>query len=665
MKETNGKPSRVRFREYRQRLKSRRDQADEGSEKGGPTAAKKSSPRSRSTWVLFRAFWQLVRPQRGAILMALVTLTISTALGLLPPAGTKLAVDYVLTKPPQPLPTWLQGDWVPPTPKSRLVLIGIAVVLVVVVQTIVQTTGRWIATRAVNRTQVAVRRKVFAHAMRLPLHEIQRMKSGGVTSLIREDAGGIAELIFSLLYNPWRAVIQFVGSLVILSFVDWRLMLGGLLLAPAVWLSHRTWINRIRPLHRDMRQLRQSIDASTTETFGGIRVVRTFARMRTEVTRFVQRGNYATRQSLLTWWWTRIIEIVWEVLIPLCSSGLLIYGGIQIIGGRLSLGDLLMFLVYLAMLLGPLATLAASATQFQGNLAGLDRVLDLLEQPIELAGPRNASTANGTLNNRIEPSLGQRVDRAACAGKVALHGVSFQYPESDRWVLRDVSLVAMPGQTIALVGRSGAGKTTLCNLVARFHDPSEGMIELDGRDLRSLRIESYRSLLGVVDQDVFLFDGTIGENIVYGRRRATMEQVRAAAEAAAATEFIDVLPAGFDTMIGERGVKLSGGQRQRLAIARALLADPKILILDEATSNLDSHSERLIQSSLARLLQGRTSFVIAHRLSTIVGADKIVVIDDGRIVQEGTHARLSQAEGPYRELVRLQTQPMDLSHARA
>jgi ATP-binding cassette subfamily B protein/subfamily B ATP-binding cassette protein MsbA len=338
------------------------------------------------------------------------------------------------------------------------------------------------------------------------------------------------------------------------------------------------------------------------------------------------------------WWWTRGIELIWEVLIPLASIGLLIYGGVRVLQGELTIGDVTMFLVYLTMLLGPLATLANSATTFQNNLAGLDRVLDLLQEPLE--------TSHTPPVTELDPQ--------SVAGRITFQNVSFRYPGSDQWVLRNVSIEAEPGTMVALVGRSGAGKTTLCNLVARFYDPTEGSVRLDGRDLRDFDVEHYRRLLGIVEQDVFLFDGTVGENIGYGLRNATPEQIVAAARAANADEFIRQLEGGYDTVIGERGVRLSGGQRQRLAIARALLADPRILILDEATSNLDSESERLIHQSLERLMQGRTSFVIAHRLSTILGADKIVVLEQGQVVETGTHEQLMARSGRYRQMVELQ-----------
>ncbi|MCA9007522.1 MAG: ATP-binding cassette domain-containing protein, partial [Planctomycetaceae bacterium] len=347
---------------------------------------------------------------------------------------------------------------------------------------------------------------------------------------------------------------------------------------------------------------------------------------------------------LYAWWWSSFIEIVWETLIPVASACLLLYGGWQVLQGQLTLGDLVMFLAYLLMLLGPLAVLAQSAAQFQNSLSGFDRVLDLLAEPREM-----------------ESATARTITKAEIEGQITFENVSFQYPNSTQYALQAVSLDITPGETIALVGPSGAGKTTFCNLVARFYDPTSGRVLLDGRNLIDLDVESYRNHIGVVEQDVFLFDGSIADNIGYGDRKATIEQIQYAAEIANADEFIRALPNGYQTLIGERGVKLSGGQRQRLAIARAILADPKILILDEATSNLDTESERLIQDSLTTLMQNRTCFVIAHRLSTITHASRIIVFEGGRIIESGTHEALMETGGKYKEMVLLQTSPAGVS----
>lgn len=621
-----------RYRGYRRHL---RDKAAESSA-ANPTDDKKR--RGRGFGQLLWEFLKLLRGHGWAIGFALATLTLSTLLRLAPPLATKVIVDNVLTDRPLPA-AWSESYGLPTDRYQLLYWVGALVGVISVLATAIHLIGRWYATKAVNKLQVSIRRRVFAHAVRLPLHRIYQLKSGGATSLLRDDAGGISELVFSMLYNPWRAIIQLIGSLIVLAWVDWRMMLGGIVLAPAVYATHRTWINRIRPLYRDIRSQRQLVDGQTTEAFAGMRVVRTYGRERSETTRFVVGNHLTVRQQLFVWWWTRVVELIWEVLVPAASIALLIYGGTQVLNGRLTIGDVTMFLVYLTMLLGPLATLANSATALQDNLAGLDRVLDLLAEPLETSHAPPTRT----------------LDVEKVQGRITFSNLSFKYPTSQQFVLQDINLDVEPGQTVALVGRSGAGKTTLCNLVARFYDPTEGNIQLDGTDLRDLPVEAYRSLLGIVEQDVFLFDGTIAENIGYGLRNASFAAIEQAAIAANADEFIRDLEKGYDTVIGERGVRLSGGQRQRLAIARALLADPSILILDEATSNLDSESERLIHQSLDRLMQGRTSFVIAHRLSTIARADKIVVMEQGRIVEVGTHIELMAKSGRYRQMVELQT----------
>ncbi len=629
--------SRRRFADYRQQAKSGELPAGGGFHSTGTPRSRRDRVRPASE--LLRRFFGLLTPFRGQIAWALASLTLATILALIPPAGTKFLIDYVLARKPLPEP-WASRFPQLDDPRTLLMATVAAMVAISLIKIAVHIWGRWYATRITKHIQVDVRRKVFEHAVRLPLHRVQEIRSGGVASILREDGGSVGELVFGLLYNPWRAIIQLIGSILILAWVDWTLLVGALILLPLVYFSHRAWISRIRPQFRAIRKQREQIDAGATEAFAGMRIVRAFSRQKREAGRFTTENHLMARQELYAWWWMRAVEMVWEAMMPICSAALMFYGGWRVIEGALTVGDLMMFLVYLLMLLQPLATLAESATAFQNSLSGLDRILDLLDEDLEMES--------------TDASI--RADRQTARGDIEFRGVTFTYPGADSPALVDINLQVAAGQTIALVGPSGAGKTTLCNLVARFYDPSEGMILFDGRDLRDYRVESFRTLLGVVEQDVFLFDGTIAANIAYANRDATDADIRAAAEAANATEFIDRLSDGMHTLIGERGVKLSGGQRQRLAIARAILADPKLLILDEATSNLDTESERLIQDSLAELMEGRTSFVIAHRLSTIAGADRICVVENGRITQTGTHHELMSTGGKYRTMVEQQVQ---------
>jgi ATP-binding cassette subfamily B protein len=653
--------SRGRFRAYLDRVRVRaKAKADSVSAEHAAAASPhgdgvgKSTRRSRPFISLYQEFWRLLRGHHATLIAALGTLATATLLGLVPFYGSKLVFDNVLGT--QPLPPIMARLGLPTDPRRLLAVVGLAMISVTAASVLFSMWGRWQATRITKRVQVSYRKKVFDHAVRLPLHRVYELKSGGVASILREDAGGVGDLVFSMIYNPFRAIIQLLGSLIVLIFVNWQLLIGAILLLPTVWLTHRTWINRIRPIFRDIRMTRQGIDAHAAEAFGGIRVVRAFGRRRSETRQFTGDNHYMVRQELLAWWWSRGIDIAWSLLIPLASALLLWFGGSKALADAAAVkagtlapldafttGDLVMFLAYLVALLGPIAVLAESATGLQNQLAGFDRTLDLLNESVEMP-----STPDSIM-----------INPASVAGRITFRDVSFAYA-SGPVVLRDVNLDVAPGEIVALVGPSGAGKTTLCNLVARFYDPTHGAILLDGTDLRKIDADSYRQLLGIVEQDTFLFDGTIADNIAYGRRDATQEQIADAARQANAHEFIERLEKGYATLIGERGVKLSGGQRQRLTIARAILADPKILILDEATSNLDTESERLIQTSLAALMTGRTSFVIAHRLSTIRHADRILVLENGEVIEQGTHDELIAHSGRYRQMVDLQTRPPEL-----
>ena len=640
--------SKSRFLEFKNQLSASVKSGDYTTISTG-----KASERSRSFRELLRQFLSIVGKNRKDIYSALVFLTIGATVGLIPPAATKVVFDNILGD--QALPEKVIAYF--PALENKIFLLGaiaIGTVTLALVALCFGIRARWIATRTTKRIQVAIRRKAFMHATSLPLHRVHQLRSGGAASLVREDAGAIGELVFGLCYNPWRAIIQLTGILLILLFVDWRLLLFSIILFPIVFFTHRTWISRIRPLWRSIRGTRQFCDAMVTESFGGARVVRSFSRQRTEASNWIRSNHLLVRKELLAWWLSRGIDIAWSVLIPIATAALLWFGGWQVLHDReliatgeltaseaITAGDLVMFLTYLAMLMGPLATLAESATQLQNSLAALDRVLDLFREPTEQ-----------------DEHIGQNiVTKTTSRGIVSFADVCFKYPGTDIDVLHNITFEAEEGETIALVGPSGSGKTTLCNLVAAFYNSTSGVIQLDGTALQEINLDSYRTLLGIVEQDIFLFEGTIASNIAYGKRGATQEEIQLSAKQAAADTFISEFKHGYQTEIGERGVKLSGGQRQRIAIARALLADPRILILDEATSNLDTGSERLIQRSLSTLLKNRTSFVIAHRLSTIRDANQILVLDKGKIIESGTHDDLMARSNRYHDMVVLQTHP--------
>jgi ATP-binding cassette subfamily B protein/subfamily B ATP-binding cassette protein MsbA len=594
-------------------------------------------------------YWTVLGGVRSTIAVSLVAVTIAAALRLIPPAATGFALDHVLGQ--RPMPDILSRIGLPATSGNLLATIAVALVAVAVASASIGTWGRYLTALANRRLQSRLRHRVFAHAIRLPLHRLRAYQSGGLASLLREDVGGAASLLGVMVYQPWRALIQLLGTVVALGFIEWRaLAIAGPLL-PLVYVAHRRWIRQMRPVWRDVRLLRRRIDAHVTEAFAGIRVIRGFGRQRTEAARDGRDQHINLRQEMLVWWMSTAVDVASSLLSPLIVAILIWYGASRILADAAAVaagvlapaqafttGNLVTFLFYLAMLLEPLGVLASAASGAQNGLAALDRVLDVLEEEPEFPG------ATGTLAPRPEE----------VAGRFTLRRVTFQYPGRRLPALRGVTLEIPAGHVVALVGPSGAGKSTLCDVIARFHDPTEGLVELDGIDIRKFDLQRYRRLIGVVEQDVFLFEGTVGENIAYGVRDASPEAIARAAEAALAASFIEEMDDGYETLVGERGVRLSGGQRKRLAIARALLTDPRILILDEATSELDAASERLVHRSLASLMTGRTVFVIAHRLSTVAHADLIVLLERGRVVDQGRHAELLGRSEPYRALVEAQ-----------
>lgn len=613
--------------------------------------SKRDAPQytQRPFWALIGSLARFSRTVRRYVVLGLICGVTASVLKLVTPAATGFIFDYVLGT--STVPSLLAQFGVPTAPEQLLVVVAIGVVVVSVMAVAIGTFGRYFNQVAVLRLQAGIRSRLYRHALRLPLNKLQLTTSGGVTSLLRHDAASAGGLLSSLVFNPLASITQLVGTIIVLLFIDARMLLGPLVLAPLLFICHRFWVDRIRPYWHDLYATRTATDSGVTETFGGIRVVRSFGRENTEAKRFLLTQNLEIRHHLLAWWGSIFVEVGWALLIPISVAALLWYGAARVLADAagvatgaltpvdaLTAGDLVMFLFYLAMLLEPMAIIARSGTEAQRGLAGLERVLAVLDLPRD----HPVSTEHRT------------VDPDHVKGRLALQDVSFQYPDTNGPVIRNVSFEIEAAEVVALVGRSGAGKSTLCDLIARLLEPTSGVITLDGTDIAAIEVGSYRNLVSIVEQDVFLFDGTIADNIAYGRRDATMEEIVRAADAAQVSEFVRRQPNGFETVIGERGVHLSGGQRQRLAIARALLADPRILIMDEATSDLDGEGERLIQESLRSLMKGRTVLVIAHRLSTVASADRIVMLDHGEIVEAGTPEELWTNSKQFQTVMQMQ-----------
>jgi ATP-binding cassette subfamily B protein/subfamily B ATP-binding cassette protein MsbA len=419
---------------------------------------------------------------------------------------------------------------------------------------------------------------------------------------------------------------------VVLFSLNWRLALTALAIIPGIICISFIAARRVRPIYRVLRKDVERIDGRVGETFSGIRVVRAFRREALELLEFLRGRHTVLRKELFAQRREMVIWASWSLLLGAVNVVIVWYGGYLNLLGRASVGDIMAFQWYTFLLLSPVWNIVNSFSELQRSLSAMERVFDVLAMEEDKPDPPDAGIAPLHVTE-------MRFER-----------VTFEYREG-RPVVQDFDVAVPGGSVVALVGRSGAGKTTVTDLVARFHDPTSGRILLNGKDIRSFTLRSYRDLLGIVQQDVFLFDGSVRDNIAYGRHDATDAEVEDAARRANAHEFIDKLPEGYETFVGERGVKLSGGQQQRLAIARAFLAAPHILILDEATSSLDTESEQLIQASMASLLAGRTTFVIAHRLSTIRRADIILLMEDGRIIERGTHDELMRFRGAYHEMV--------------
>lgn len=517
----------------------------------------------------------------------------------------------------------------------RLNLTGALFVVVIIASNLV---GAWkdYRQRLLNtRVMLALRRALFERMLNLPLPQLWEMKTGGILSRLTGDIDTTTGLLQTAIVSPLLSIVRLTVAIGILMSLNWRLALTAIAIVPGIMLISFIQAKRIRPIYRSLRKDAEVIDGRVGETFSGIRVVRAFRREVRELLEYMSGRHTMLRKELFAQRREMLIWTSWGLLMGSVNVVIVWYGGYLNIKGGATIGDIMAFQWYTFLLLNPVWNIVNSLSELQRSLAAMERVFEILGMPAD------------------KPDRPDAVDAPKAVSEIKFESVSFEYREGMP-VVRDFSVIVKSGSVVALVGRSGAGKTTVTDLVARFHDPTQGRILLNGTDIRDFRLTTYRDLLALVQQDVFLFDGSVRDNIAYGRHDATEADVIDAAHRANAHEFIVKLPLGYDTFIGERGVKLSGGQQQRLAIARAILKAPQILALDEATSNLDTESEQLIQDSMTGLFAGRTTFVIAHRLSTVRRADLILLMEDGRVIERGTHAELMETRGVYHEMVQRQ-----------
>jgi ABC-type multidrug transport system fused ATPase/permease subunit len=557
----------------------------------------------------------LIWARRGRIGAGLALMLVSRVAGLVLPATSKVLIDDVIGKGRAELLPWLAGAAITATLIQAATSFSLSQILGV----------------AAHATITQLRRNVEQHVLRLPTSYFDSTKSGVLISRIMTDAEGIRNIVGTGLVQLAGGIVTAVLALGILLYLNAKLTAAIIVTLVVFGGAMAFAFKRVRPLFKKRGEINARVTGRLTESLGGIRVVKAYTREKREDLVFTKGVHELFRNVAKTITAVSAIGAFATVILGVVGVVMMLVGGRAILSGQMTLGELVMFIFFTGLLAAPVMSIASIGTQITEAFAGLDRIREVLGQTTELVD-----------DDRREPLDCVR-------GDVVFENVSFEY-EPGKPVLHDVSFHVPPRSTTALVGSSGSGKSTLMSLVMTFIQPHSGRILIDGRDLSTLRLRDYRSHLGIVLQDNFLFDGTVLENIRYGRPDATLEDALEVARIAHVDEFVEPLEKQYDTIVGERGIKLSGGQRQRIAIARAILANPSILILDEATSSLDSESEARIQDGLRALRRGRTTFVIAHRLSTIRTADQILVVEGGAIVERGTHAELLAHNGRYRQL---------------
>jgi len=576
-----------------------------------PTAAKKKID-SQAAW---REFRELLWVHRRRLAIGLTLMMISRLSGIVLPALSKYVIDDVIGKGRHEL----------------LLPIALAAGAATIVQAITSFGLSQILGVAAQRAITEMRKRVQAKVMRLPVRYFDSTQTGVLLSRIMSDADGIRNLVGTGLVQLVGGVVTAIISLGVLLYLNWRMTLVTAAVLGTFGGGMAYAFKRLRPLFRERGKIQAEVTGRLTEALGGIRIVKSYTAEKREEIVFTTGAHRLFRNiaqsmtgvSATTSGSTVIIGVVGVVMIWM--------GGNDIVARRMTLGDFVMYIFFIGLLAAPMVQIASIGTQITEAFAGLDRIREIMNMQTEDEADAGKS------------SLG------AIRGDIVFDDVWFEYNPGVP-VLKGVSFHAAPGTTTALVGSSGSGKSTLISLVMAFNRPLKGRVLVDGKELTDVPLRDYREQLASVLQENFLFDGTIAENIGYARPGATLDEIKHAARVAHCEEFILKFPEGYDTIVGERGIKLSGGQRQRVSIARAILAQPKVLILDEATSSLDSESEEMIQDGLKQLRSGRTTFVIAHRLSTIRSADQILVMEGGEIVERGTHDELLARDGRYRQL---------------
>jgi ABC-type multidrug transport system fused ATPase/permease subunit len=579
------------------------------------TENEEKEQKRKNAWKNLPDVWALIKPRRGLLALGFVLMAVNRVAGLVLPASTKYFVDNVILK--------------------RQVQILTPIVLAVLCATIVQGLTSFTLTQLLSKSAqkmiTELRRQVQAHIGRLSISFYDANKTGVLVSRIMSDVEGVRNLIGT-------GLVEFVGGLMTAIFalvylihasVTMTALAFGILLVFGGFISKA--FKTIRPIFRARPKINAEVTGRLTESLGGVRVVKGYHAEEREEKVFSAGVQRLLDNVLKTLTATSLMSLSGAGLMGLVSALIMEFGGHKVLSGSMTLGQFFAFNVFLGLLVAPVFQIVAIGTQITEAITGLERTREILNETQEDADPRRTV----------------KLDRIT--GYVAMENVSFAY-DTRKEVLHEVTFQSEPGTVTALVGPSGAGKSTIIGLIAAFYVPASGRVLVDGIDLSTVKLESYRTQLGVVLQETFLFDGTIRENVAFARPEASEEEIMAACRIARVDEFAESFEKKYDTVVGERGVKLSGGQKQRVSIARAILADPRILILDEATSSLDSESEALIQEGLRYLMRGRTTFVIAHRLSTIRRAEQILVVEGGRIIERGTHESLYAAGGRYFDL---------------